>query len=102
MTIHPDNSQFRRHDPSAERAASAGGGRPNKLPKPTRGFNPPRPVQDECRLCGRLFAYFQTTKRRKYCGPCVEIERRAALVFSNDRQRRERLAARQNAEAAHA
>lgn len=67
-----------------------------------RGFNPPRPAQAECRLCLRLFAYFQTTKRRMYCGPCVEIERRAALVFSNDRKRRERLAARENAEAAHA
>ena len=67
-----------------------------------RGFNPPRPMQAECRLCERLFAYFQTTKRRMYCSPCVEIKSRLETVLSNDFQRRERLAARQNAEAAHA
>jgi hypothetical protein len=54
-----------------------------------------RPVQAVCRLCERLFCYFQITKHRTYCDPCVVIERRAALVFSNDKQKQERLAARQ-------
>lgn len=68
----------------------------------SRGFHPPRPAQSECRLCLRLFAYFQITKRRHHCSPCVEIERRSAMVFSNDQQRLARLAARENARAAHA
>lgn len=66
-----------------------------------RGFNPPRPVQAECKLCTRLFAYFQTTQRRKYCSRCVEIKRRLEMVLSNDFQRQQRLAARQNAIACH-
>lgn len=60
-----------------------------------------KPAQSHCRLCQRLFAYFQTTKRRTYCSPCVEIERRSALVFSNDRRRRERLLARETARLVH-
>jgi len=67
-----------------------------------RGFDPPRPVQDHCKLCTRLFAYFQRTKRRLYCSPCVEIKRNAALVISNEQQRLDRLEARENARMAHA
>ena len=62
-----------------------------------RGFNPPRPAQSVCKLCDRLFAYFQRTKRRMYCDPCVEIERVAALAYSNNQQRLARLAARRAA-----
>jgi hypothetical protein len=62
----------------------------------------PKPAQAHCHLCERLFAYFQTSKRRMYCNACVEIERRAAQVFSNDRQRRDRLEARENARLIHA
>jgi hypothetical protein len=65
-------------------------------------FYTPRPRQTYCGLCERLFCYFQTSKPRTYCGPCVEIERRTALVFSNNQQRLARLAARENAVAAHA
>lgn len=61
----------------------------------------PKPAQAHCNLCRRLFCYFQTSKRRTYCGPCVEIEKRAALVFSNDRQRRDRIEARENAQLIH-
>lgn len=59
------------------------------------------PAQAYCDLCKRLFAYFQTTKRRQFCGPCVDIERRAAMVFNNDLQRRRRIEARRNAVEAH-
>lgn len=62
----------------------------------------PRPAQSVCQLCERLFCYFQRTKRRMYCSPCVEIERRSAVVFSNDKQRRERLEARETARLIHA
>lgn len=61
----------------------------------------PKPAQSHCRLCERLFCYFQMSKRRTYCNPCVEIERRSAQVFSNDQQRRDRLEARENARLIH-
>lgn len=60
-----------------------------------------KPAQSHCRLCSRLFCYFQVSKRRTYCSPCVEIERRSALVFSNDRQRRDRIEARETARLVH-
>lgn len=62
----------------------------------------PKPVQTECKLCQRLFCYFQTSKPRLYCAPCVEIERKAAQVWMNDKQRRDRLAARETARLIHA
>ena len=61
-----------------------------------------KPAQAECQLCHRLFCYFVVTKRRMYCGPCSDIERRAAQVFFNEVQRRQRLEARENARMAHA
>lgn len=61
----------------------------------------PKPAQAHCRLCTRLFAYFQTSKPRTYCSPCVEIERRSALVFNYDKQRRERREARETARLVH-
>lgn len=66
-----------------------------------KGFNPPRPMQAECRMCTRLFAYFQTTKRRQFCSPCWEIKVRLEMVLNNDHQRRLRHMARDNARAAH-
>jgi hypothetical protein len=67
-----------------------------------RGFNPPRPTQSVCKLCDRLFAYFQRTKRRMYCDRCVKIERQSANVFFNELARRNRLHARMVAEEIHA
>lgn len=67
-----------------------------------RGFDPPRPVLAECGLCERSFAYFQRTKRRRFCGRCVEIERHAANVFFNELARRNRLHSRTVAEEIHA
>lgn len=67
-----------------------------------RGFNPPRPAQSECRLCERLFAYFQTTRRRRMCTPCVHIAQNLAVVQSNDLQRRMRQEARETARLIHA
>ena len=61
-----------------------------------------KPAQSVCQLCGRLFCYFQRTKRRTHCSPCVEIKQRSAMVFNNDMQRRERLAARETAMRIHA
>lgn len=66
-----------------------------------RGFYPPRPEQAVCRLCDRLFAYFRTTRPRRLCSPCVEIQQRLAVVLSNDLQRQMRLEARQNAILCH-
>lgn len=63
-------------------------------------FYTPRARQAHCCLCERLFAYFQTSKPRTHCSPCVEIERRSALVFSNNQQRLARLTAREAARAA--
>lgn len=60
-----------------------------------------RPVQTYCRLCTRLFAYFQTTRPRRLCSPCVDIQRKWDVVQSNDLQRRMRLEARQNAILCH-
>jgi hypothetical protein len=67
-----------------------------------RGFDPPRPAQSVCKLCDRLFAYFQRTKRRMHCDRCVEIERQAANAFFNELARRNRLHARTIAEEIHA
>lgn len=52
-----------------------------------------KPAQAYCRLCTRMFCYFLVTKRRMYCGPCVEIERRAANVFFNAQAKAQRRAA---------
>lgn len=52
-----------------------------------------RPVQAYCRLCERLFCYFQITRARRLCSRCVEIERDLQNFFL-----REQRAARKAAE----
>jgi hypothetical protein len=59
-----------------------------------------RPAQDECRRCEKLFCYFRLPRqhaRRRYCTPCVNLERVDLLEFSKV-QRRKRAAARAHAD----
>lgn len=60
-----------------------------------------KPAQAHCRLCTRLFCYFQKSKRRTYCSPCVEIERRASNIFFSEKARLERIEARETARLIH-
>lgn len=43
----------------------------------------PKPAQRLCQRCKALFCYFQITKPRLYCAPCVELERQDANRFFN-------------------
>lgn len=45
-----------------------------------------RPIQSYCRLCERLFCYFQITNTRLLCSPCVEIERGLHNFFLRERR----------------
>jgi hypothetical protein len=56
----------------------------------------------KCKRCGERFQYYRAGRRRYFCEPCKELEKRDSNRFYNNKARMARLAARENAVAAHA
>lgn len=46
-----------------------------------------KPAQAYCKRCTELFVYFQYDARRRYCSPCIGLERLDLLAFTKLQRR---------------
>lgn len=60
-----------------------------------------RSTAARCKRCKGRFQYFRAGRRRYFCAPCKELEKQDSNRFYNNKARVARLAARENAVAAH-
>jgi hypothetical protein len=59
------------------------------------------PTAAKCKRCKGRFQYYRAGRRRYFCAPCKDLEKQDSNRFYNNKARMARLAARENAVAAH-